>query len=186
VPAVIDNKMLRVLIILIISALSLSVHAQSDGEQIVNAVINNEEFVKHLSNQEIINLEKVNYVLSNKHVETSWQLSFQNNDLKFNTEFGTTSKGFERGYDFEIISLHKKRKRSNITLRFYPSYYSCSDDGVMVLGQAFALYIELDAELLKENGAWVLSNCDISDDSFDLNKSKFPCICENYIRIEDK
>jgi hypothetical protein len=160
--------------------MALTLLSQSEEEQIINNVINTEIFIKHLSNQEIFDLKRVDYILPNKYTKTTWQIFFLNKNIEFNTEVNKTALGFDRGYDFEIINFRKQRKKASIYLNFYPSYFPCSNESDAYTSQSHAFYLSIHAELIKEEGNWTIVTFSISDDSFEVNKEQEPCIYYKY------
>ncbi|MEX2484839.1 MAG: hypothetical protein WED10_09770 [Brumimicrobium sp.] len=72
-------------------------------------------------------------------------------------------------------------------MKFYPSYYSysCENDRKIYTQQSGSLFIELNGVLIKENGNWVLTNIALSDDTFEVNKDKHPCIYYKYNKLSN-
>lgn len=155
--------------------------SQTKEEKIINIVINTESFTKQLSKQEIFDLNQVDYILPNKYTDTTWQLFFANKKIEFNNELNK-AVGFDRGYDFEIINFRRKRKKASISMKFYPSFLPCPNGKGSYIGQWHGLYLLVDAELIREKGNWNIVIFNISDESFDTNKDKEPCICNKYVR----
>lgn len=176
--------MKNLILILLISQINFCVNSQSDGEKILNIVLDNATFLNHVTTQEIIDLEQVNYLIPNNFTDSSWEIVFQNKQINFNTEFFRTSKGFDDGYDLEVISLQIRKKTANITLRFFPTWNPCSDDDFSSTRQTQSLFMDLTASFQLENNEWVLSELNIFDDSFESQKEKYTCIVNNYKRIK--
>lgn len=173
----------KIILFLIVIQFAFSVISQNNGEKIINAVLKDSVFIRHLLIQEIMDLEQVNYLLPNRHTDTSWQIVFQNKQVDFNNELGKTTIGFENGYDLEVLLIKIKRKKADITLRFFPSWKPCSDNNFSYIQQTQVLFLDLTAKLEYVNSEWEISLINISDESFENEKEKFPCIVNNYKRI---